>query len=67
MKKLILQRVVCIFASLLLLMSCMGEVPNTRDGYSFGMVRYDYKTGENVLDINDEVNLYSSRDRKSVV
>ena len=61
MKKLILQRVVFIFVSLFLLMSCMEEGPNTHDGFAFGIVRFDMKSGENVLDINDEVNLYASR------
>ena len=62
MKKLVLQSVVCIFVSLLLLTSCIEEGGNVQDKQAFGIVRFDYETGKNVLDVtNDDITIYSSR------
>ena len=60
MKRLILQRVVLFFVSLLLLTSCMGEGRNVQSGWTFGIVRSE--SGKKLLDVNvSDIPFYSYR------
>ena len=62
MKRLILQRVVLFFVSLLLLSSCLGEGRNVDSGQAFGVVRFDFRSGRNLLDVNViDIPFYSNR------
>ena len=61
MKKFILKNVVLFFVTLLLITSCMGEGKSVESGQTFGVVRFDYKTSYNLLDVSDYESLYSIR------
>ena len=61
MKKIILQSVALFFVSLLLLTSCLGEGRNVESGSTVGVVRFDFKSARNVLDVSAVDAFYSSR------
>jgi len=59
MKKLNVQSVFLFFISVLLFVSCMGPGKNTESGYAVGVVRFDMKTFQNVLDVDDVTSFYN--------
>ena len=61
MNRVILQRVILFFISLLLFSSCMGEGRHVETGQTFGVVRFDYKSGLNLLDVSEVDVFYSIR------
>ena len=61
MKKLSLKHVILFFVSMLLFASCLGEGRNTESGPAVGVVRFDMKTFQNVLDVDATTSFYSIR------
>jgi len=61
MEKFFLQKVGLFFASLFLLASCMGEGRNIVSGQAFGVVRFDFKSGKNLLDVSEIESFYHIR------
>ena len=61
MKRFFLQNGVLFFISWLLLTSCMGEGRNVQSGSAFGVLRFDFKSAKNLLDVSDYDSFYSIR------
>ena len=61
MKRLNFKGVVLFFVSLLLFASCLGEGRNVQSGSTYGVTRYDYLKGINLLDVTETESFYSIR------
>ena len=61
MKNFILQKIGLFFASLLLFSSCLEEGRNFQSGHTFGIVRFDFMSGKNLLDVSEIESFYHIR------
>ena len=61
MKRLNLQGIMLFFVSLLFLTSCLGEGPQVQPGRTCVVVRFDMKSGKNLLDVSETESFYSNQ------